>query len=153
MSQIHRLVDSASNIERELHRRLAARQFVDIKTPMCNASGICDLTTMPRCPKLISRGRQHTPSGIETRHTRIAATREARTLDTTAWLVSSRRHARAWPSCHPLLAIAILPTWARADLRLPYLPVTEQLVIKPIGQIISSTIRWATSGDFVTPAV
>lgn len=50
-------------------------------------------------------------------------------------------------------AIAILPTWARADLRLPYLPVTEQLVVKPIGQLISSTIRWATSGDFVTPAV
>jgi uncharacterized protein (DUF2236 family) len=48
-------------------------------------------------------------------------------------------------------AIAILPTWARADFRLPYLPVTEQLVVKPIGQLISSTIRWATSGDFVTP--
>jgi uncharacterized protein (DUF2236 family) len=47
-------------------------------------------------------------------------------------------------------AIAILPTWARADLRLPYLPLTEQLVVKPIGQIISSTIRWATSGDFVS---
>ena len=49
-------------------------------------------------------------------------------------------------------AIAILPTWARADLRLPYLPVTEQLVVKPIGQLISSTIRWATSGDFVSQA-
>lgn len=50
-------------------------------------------------------------------------------------------------------AIAILPAWARADLRLPYLPVTEQLVVKPIGQLLSSTIRWATSGDFVQPAV
>jgi len=50
-------------------------------------------------------------------------------------------------------AIAILPTWARADLRLPYLPLTEQLVVKPIGQLISSTIRWATSGDFVSQAV
>jgi len=50
-------------------------------------------------------------------------------------------------------AIAILPRWARADLQLPYLPITEQLVVKPIGQIISSTIRWATSGDFVSPAV
>ena len=47
-------------------------------------------------------------------------------------------------------AIAILPTWARADLRLPYLPITEQVVVKPIGQLISSTIRWATSGDFVS---
>ena len=48
-------------------------------------------------------------------------------------------------------AIAILPAWARADLRLPYLPLTEQLVVKPIGQLLSSTIRWATSGDFAQP--
>lgn len=48
-------------------------------------------------------------------------------------------------------AVAILPAWARADLRLPYLPVTERVVVKPIGQLISSTIRWATSGDFAQP--
>ena len=48
-------------------------------------------------------------------------------------------------------AIAILPAWARADLRLPYLPLTEQLVVKPIGQLLSSSIRWATSGDFAQP--
>ena len=50
-------------------------------------------------------------------------------------------------------AVAILPAWARADLRLPYLPLTERVVVKPIGQLISSTIRWATSGDFVQPTV
>jgi uncharacterized protein (DUF2236 family) len=44
-------------------------------------------------------------------------------------------------------AIAILPAWARADLRLPYLPLTEQLVVKPIGSLIATTIRWATSVD------
>jgi uncharacterized protein (DUF2236 family) len=45
-------------------------------------------------------------------------------------------------------AVAILPSWARADLRLPYLPITERVIVKPIGQLISSTIRWATAGDF-----
>lgn len=44
-------------------------------------------------------------------------------------------------------AIAILPAWARADLRLPYLPVTERTVLRPIGQAITSTIRWATAID------
>jgi len=49
-------------------------------------------------------------------------------------------------------AVAILPAWARADLRLPYLPITERIVVKPIGQLISSTIRWATAGDFAQPS-
>ena len=44
-------------------------------------------------------------------------------------------------------AIAILPAWARADLRLPYLPITERTVFRPIGQAITSTIRWATAID------
>lgn len=44
-------------------------------------------------------------------------------------------------------AIAILPAWARSDLRLPYLPVTERAVLRPIGQVITSTIRWATAID------
>jgi uncharacterized protein (DUF2236 family) len=44
-------------------------------------------------------------------------------------------------------AIAILPAWARADLRLPYLPLTERAIVKPIGSLIATTIRWATSVD------
>ena len=44
-------------------------------------------------------------------------------------------------------AIAILPAWARTDLRLPYLPVTERALLRPIGQAITSTIRWATAID------
>jgi hypothetical protein len=44
-------------------------------------------------------------------------------------------------------AIAILPAWARTDLRLPYLPVTERALLRPIGQVITSTIRWATAID------
>lgn len=50
-------------------------------------------------------------------------------------------------------AIAILPAWARADLRLPYLPVTERAVLRPIGQVITSTIRWATAIDQLATTV
>ena len=42
-------------------------------------------------------------------------------------------------------AVATLPVWARAELRLPYLPVTERAVVRPIGHLIASTIRWATA--------
>lgn len=44
-------------------------------------------------------------------------------------------------------AIAILPAWARTDLRLPYLPVTERFVVQPIGRGIASAIRWAIAGE------
>ena len=44
-------------------------------------------------------------------------------------------------------AIALLPVWARAELRLPYLPITEKFVVKPIGQFVASTIRWATAAN------
>jgi uncharacterized protein (DUF2236 family) len=49
-------------------------------------------------------------------------------------------------------AVAILPAWARADLRLPYLPVTERAIFRPIGNVIASTIRWATSINAPTSA-
>lgn len=42
-------------------------------------------------------------------------------------------------------AIALLPVWARVELRLPYLPVAEKVVVKPIGNFVASTIRWATA--------
>jgi uncharacterized protein (DUF2236 family) len=48
-------------------------------------------------------------------------------------------------------AVALLPAWARAELRLPYLPVTERVVVKPIGTAIANTIRWAISPSQVSP--
>jgi uncharacterized protein (DUF2236 family) len=50
-------------------------------------------------------------------------------------------------------AVAILPAWARSDLRLPYLPITERVMVKPIGNLVASTIRWATSVDAYAPAL
>lgn len=42
-------------------------------------------------------------------------------------------------------AIAILPAWARVELRLPVLPLTDRLLARPIGSVIAGTIRWATA--------
>lgn len=48
-------------------------------------------------------------------------------------------------------AVATLPVWARADLRLPWLPLTERVVLKPVGSLVTSAIRWATGADRVEP--
>lgn len=42
-------------------------------------------------------------------------------------------------------AVALLPRWARLPLRLPYLPVTEAVALRPAGDIITRTLRWALS--------
>jgi uncharacterized protein (DUF2236 family) len=40
-------------------------------------------------------------------------------------------------------AVALLPLWARRRLLLPYLPVTERLVVRSLGTALTRTIRWA----------
>jgi uncharacterized protein (DUF2236 family) len=40
-------------------------------------------------------------------------------------------------------AVAMLPRWARQPLRLPWLPLTERLVGRPLGAVATSTVRWA----------
>jgi uncharacterized protein (DUF2236 family) len=40
-------------------------------------------------------------------------------------------------------AVAMLPRLARRPLRLPWLPVTERLVGRPLGGVATATVRWA----------
>ena len=40
-------------------------------------------------------------------------------------------------------SVSLLPRWARRPLRLPRLPVTETAVVRPAGEILVRTIRWA----------
>jgi uncharacterized protein (DUF2236 family) len=40
-------------------------------------------------------------------------------------------------------AVSLLPRWARRQLYLPYLPVTEAVVVRAAGEGITRTIRWA----------
>jgi len=44
-------------------------------------------------------------------------------------------------------AVALLPMWARWPLRLPYLPVSEALLVRPAGALATRVIRWS-----LTPA-
>jgi len=40
-------------------------------------------------------------------------------------------------------AVALLPRWTRRPLGLPFLPVTETLALRPAGEAVTRTIRWA----------
>jgi len=40
-------------------------------------------------------------------------------------------------------AVALMPIWARRQLRLPYLPLTERLLVRTTGTALTRTIRWA----------
>jgi uncharacterized protein (DUF2236 family) len=40
-------------------------------------------------------------------------------------------------------AVALLPPWARSMLWLPRLPVVEDIAVRPTGQVLTRTIRWA----------
>jgi uncharacterized protein (DUF2236 family) len=40
-------------------------------------------------------------------------------------------------------AVALMPLWARRELRLPHLPLTERLLVGTAGTALTRTIRWA----------
>jgi uncharacterized protein (DUF2236 family) len=51
--------------------------------------------------------------------------------------------ARAPYAAIAAAAVSLLPRWARRHLSLPYLPVTEAIVVRAAGEGITRTIRWA----------
>ncbi|MEV6840396.1 oxygenase MpaB family protein [Streptomyces sp. NPDC051133] len=42
-------------------------------------------------------------------------------------------------------AVALLPPWARSTLRLPSIPILEDMAVRPAGRVLTRTIRWAMS--------
>ncbi len=40
-------------------------------------------------------------------------------------------------------AVGLMPVWARRQLLLPYLPLTERLLVRTTGAALTKTIRWA----------
>jgi uncharacterized protein (DUF2236 family) len=40
-------------------------------------------------------------------------------------------------------AVALLPIWSRWPLRLPFLPVSERLIARPAGDVVTNVIRWS----------
>jgi uncharacterized protein (DUF2236 family) len=40
-------------------------------------------------------------------------------------------------------AVALMPAWTRVPLRLPWLPVTEAVALRPAGEVVTRALRWA----------
>ncbi|MET7454879.1 oxygenase MpaB family protein [Streptomyces sp. NPDC005574] len=40
-------------------------------------------------------------------------------------------------------AVSLLPSWAARELRLPRLPVVDEVCVRPLGGLITSVVRWA----------
>ncbi len=51
--------------------------------------------------------------------------------------------ARAPYAALSAAAVSLLPRWARRKLALPYLPLTEAVVVRAAGEAVTRTIRWA----------
>jgi uncharacterized protein (DUF2236 family) len=43
-------------------------------------------------------------------------------------------------------AVGLLPAWTRWPLRLPLLPVSEAVLVRPAGQFVTQVIRWSLAG-------
>lgn len=50
-------------------------------------------------------------------------------------------------------AVSTLPTWARVELLLPTLPITDRLVTRPLVRSALATLRWALSDSTELPQV
>jgi uncharacterized protein (DUF2236 family) len=42
-------------------------------------------------------------------------------------------------------AVGLLPSWVRWDLRIPYLPITERVAVRPANKALSAVLGWALS--------
>jgi uncharacterized protein (DUF2236 family) len=42
-------------------------------------------------------------------------------------------------------AVALMPAWTRRPLHLPWLPISETVALRPAGDIVTRTLRWATT--------
>jgi uncharacterized protein (DUF2236 family) len=49
-------------------------------------------------------------------------------------------------------AVSILPAWARVELRLPALPITERALIRPMGRYAMRALSWALSDPDLSEA-
>jgi uncharacterized protein (DUF2236 family) len=42
-------------------------------------------------------------------------------------------------------AVELMPLWTRRPLRLPFLPIVESFAVRPVGEALTRTLRWAST--------
>ena len=82
---------------------------------------------------------------IEAYRPELEATPEAR--DAIRWIVLRPPLPLAARPAYGVMAaaaVALMPTWTRLTLRLPWLPLTENVTLRIAGNLATGAIRWAT---------
>lgn len=82
---------------------------------------------------------------IEAYRPELEATPEAR--DAIRWIVLRPPLPLAARPAYGVMAaaaVALMPTWTRLPLRLPWLPLTENVTLRIAGNLATGAIRWAT---------
>ncbi|HSM67403.1 MAG TPA: oxygenase MpaB family protein [Ilumatobacteraceae bacterium] len=82
---------------------------------------------------------------IESYRPELEATPEAR--DAIRWIVLRPPLPLAARPAYGVMAaaaVALMPTWTRLPLRLPWLPLTENVTLRIAGNLATGAIRWAT---------
>lgn len=83
---------------------------------------------------------------IDSYRPELKSTRESR--DATKYLLFKPPLPGASKIAYWLLMVATvstLPAWTRIPLRVGYLPIIEQVILRPLGYLMTSAIRWITS--------
>ena len=83
---------------------------------------------------------------IDSYRPELKSTRESR--DATKYLLFKPPLPGAAKIAYWLLMVATvstLPAWTRIPLRVGYLPIIEQVILRPLGYLMTSAIRWITS--------
>lgn len=124
------------------HRRHGAGRLTDDEADRY----VRDMATVAR-----ALGVAAPPESVAALHDQIRAYRPE--LRSTPEARDAARYLLLQPPMHPAMrpvygvlasaAVALLPRWARWPLRLPYLPVTETVAVRPAGEALVRGLRWA----------
>ena len=122
-----------------------ARYGLDRLTPAQSDGYVADLAVVARAlgvlgpPTTVADLR----SMLKAFRPELASTREAR--EAARFLLAPPIPVAAYPAYAVLgaAAVGLLPAWTRWPLRLPFLPVTEAVAVRPVGDVLVRTLRWA----------
>ena len=124
------------------HRRYGAAALTDAEadTYVAQAAVVARALGIPAPPTSVAGLRDQ----LRAFRPELAGTHEAR---------QAARYLLVQPPMHPAArapyavlsaaAVSLLQRWARAPLRLPWMPVFENVAVQPAGDALTRTLRWA----------
>lgn len=127
--------DAYGEIELDDHQRDG---YIEDMARIAEALGVID------APRTV----QEMKDQLRSYRSELRATPEAR--DVVRYLLVTPPMPLAIRPAYGLLgaaAVGLLPLWARRSLRLPWLPVSERVVVRPAATVMVGALRWALAPE------